>query len=244
MNIPVEIRETPLWDFAPAIHELTRTIPRGQQLVRIFDADKAAAGGYSGFDYNPNPIVDDRPSVRGRFSARIPQRPTEELYSYLYVAEHVLDELPALLECIFILGYGRANGSGRRTVDFSSIAPFAFGYTTTDRPLTLLDISSSTKADKLMADYAVLQGFDYQKTREWSAYFRSLSPHFDGIYYSPVQYGELDRGGNILLFGPPGLNGDHLSPVQTARRFNEHGGRARLFALQDVANVAFQNMIA
>lgn len=244
MSTSVDIRDTPLWGFKPDLAKLTVTIPRGQQLVRIFNADKADVGGYSAFDYNPKLIVDDRPSVRGRYSARAPQRPGERPYSYLYVAELKVDEVSALMECIYFLGYGRRRGKSTRLVDYSSIRSLAFAYTTTLRPLTLLDISSSPKADHILADFHVLQGFDYQKTREWAAYFRSVSPHFDGIYYSPVQYGSMDRGGNILLFGPPGANGDHLAQERTVTRFDEHGGRARLFAIQRELNVAFQNMIA
>lgn len=238
----VDVVRKPDWSHRPDIEDLIVSLPRGTQLVRIFDADKAA-GRYEPFDYNPVLIEHDLPTTRGRYSARQPKRKKEQTYSYLYVAEHKKDELSALMECIFLLGYGRIAGSSRRMVSLTSISQFAFAYATSSVPLTLIDVSSAIAADRLKADFSVLQGFDYRETRAWGRYIRSLSPDVDGIYYQPVQYGSMDRGANILLFGPPGGNGGHISPYQEISRFRERG-RARLKALQRDANVFFSDMIA
>lgn len=238
----VDTARKPDWSHRPNIEDLIVSIPRGTQLVRIFDADKAA-GRYGAFDYNPLLIEHDHPTTRGRYSARRPRRKKEQVYSYLYVAEHRVDELPALMECIFLLGYGRKPGSSRRMVSITSISQFAFAYATCSVPLTLIDVSSAIAADRIKADFSVLQGFDYRETRAWGRYIRSLSPDVDGIYYQPVQYGSMDRGANILLFGPPNGDGGHISPSQEISSFRGRG-RARLTALQRGANVFFSDMIA
>lgn len=236
-------RSSPLWSFRPDLDDLDllKTVPRGQELVRIFDHEKAA-GKYGAFSYNPC-LVPDLPENRGRYSARKSRR-RSEWYSYLYVAENLIDESVALMECVNILGLGRETNGSRRLVDIAALANLSFAYATTDRPLTLLDVSSRAQADKLFADFSVLTGVDHRLTRAWARYFRSLAPWIDGLYYSPSQFGSIARGANFVLFAPHRADGDHISPIQRTVQFTDIAGRARLRSLQRTTNMHFSDMTA
>lgn len=210
-----------------------KVIKPGSQVLRIFDAKKATALGYKPFDFNPT-VLKDYPSERGRYSSAR-QRPREEWYSYLYVAEHTTDERVALLECIDILGLSRFP-NGRRHIDLKMLQHLAFAYTQSARPLTLLDISSRPKVDVFKASFEVLQGHNYQLTRRWGRYFRSLNPDLDGFYYCPIRYGNTECGGNMVLFAPHNMQGDQLLTNGTVVPFDSPGGRARLVALEADTN--------
>jgi hypothetical protein len=220
---------------------LLKTMRQGDGVVRIFDVRKAEHGGYGPFDFNPK-LVEDKPDVRGRYSARASKKSSEH-YSYLYVGQNVMDERVALLECIDILSLGRTDDGAARLIDMGSIANLAFAYTTFARNVTLLDISTMPNADVFLADFDVLRGVNHRLTRRWARYFREIAPGIDGLYYMPARYSSTEYGGNCVLFAPHGSNGDHLSTTCTIARFDGHGVW-RLRALQEVTNLAFVDMSA
>lgn len=227
----------------PAAQSLPlRTIRQGAGVVRIFDAEKAAAGGYAPFDFNPT-LVEDRPEIRGRYSARKTKSPSE-WYSYLYVGENVADERVAILECIDLLSLGRSSDRVKRLIDVGSISNLAFAYTTIARNVTLLDISTMPNADIFLADFEVLQGSNYRLTRRWGRYFRSVAQGIDGLYYMPVRYRSTEYGGNIVLFSPHGTHGDQLSRDAKTALFSEDAGLWRLRALEEYINLTFVDMSA
>lgn len=211
----------------------TRTMHAGSQVIRIFDREKALTAGYNALTFNPH-LVEDLPTMPGRYSARRSGL-TCDRYSYLYLAEHLLDERVAFLECVNILALSRID-SGERILDYSMIKNLAFAYATCTRNLTLLDISNRPNADFFKANFEDLQGVDYHLTRRWGRYFKRLAPDIDGFYYCPVKFGNSSCGGNIILFAPHGSDGDHVQ-LSSIVPFDSQAGLARLLSLARSMNM-------
>jgi hypothetical protein len=184
---------------------------------------------YLPIDFNPV-LVEDKPHIRGRFSARN-HKDTSEWYSYLYLGEHRVDERTTLLECIDTLSLGRSVDGTDRVLDLPSVSHLSFVYVRLRRSITLIDLTNEPNADIFGAQLSVLQGTNHRLTRRWARYLRSVAPQVDGLCYTPKKWGSAEDGTNLVLFCPHGMNGDMLDDEFSEVPLNSGPGIARLIHL-------------
>jgi len=186
-------------------------------------------------DFNPT-LVDDKPRVRGRFSARQSRDP-REWYSYLYLGEQKMDERTALLECIDILGLGLTSDGASRALDIGAVSNLSFAYMKLSRNITLLDVTSEPHASVFQAQLETIEGSNYRATRRWGRYFREVAPFVDGICYKPKKYGSDQDGVNIVLFAPHRKNGDMIAGEFHEVPLDSHAGIGRMIYLSSITNI-------
>ena len=231
----------------PQVEHPLRSFKPGAQFVRIFDHAKSMGPDgvelYTPIDFNPT-LVDDKPHVRGRFSAR-KSRDLAEAYSYLYVGEYRKDERTAILECLDILSLGRSSDGATRILEMSHVEHLSFAYLTLCRPITLLDLTTAPNLDVFKAEMAVIQGNNYRRTRRWGRYFRRLSsPYADGLCYTPRCYASTEGGCNVVLFTEHLHNGDMFSPDFRVVRMSSREGLGRLLATKDATKISPMTSVA
>lgn len=183
----------PRWHGGPAV-ATWRDLAPGDRLVRIFDT----SGKYDPASFNPNWVVPNLATKRGRFSST-----RKDKYSYIYVADHLDDgdERVAIAEMIDHEDLAPRSDGVKALIGRTLVKDLAFCYMEVTSAIRVVKLTTEAQARDFGASQEALRSQNYWLTREWARYVRARIDTAGGIEYVSVRYLDSDAGYAMVLFG-------------------------------------------